>query len=804
MNLPVMLTSFIGREKETVDLLGLLKSSRLVTLTGMGGCGKTRLALRLAYEAKDNYADGVVWVELISVMDETLVPQFLAKALNISIQTENMLVDGLVEVLHDKQILIVLDNCEHLLKTCRSLTEKLLQVPGVRLLTTSREPLSVEGETVYLVSPLSLPPVESGDVEIQKYDAIRLFVERARAVVSAFTLTQENGDVIARICRRLDGIPLAIELASARVNVLSVEQINERLGDRFSLLTSSHTMDAHHRTLRIAIDWSYDLLTPQEQILLRRLAVFPSDCSIDSVEAICVFGEIREEQTLNLLASLVNRSLVISETLKHPQARYHMLESVREYAREKLNEAGEAKGLSQRHLEYFMQQAETIAPKMRGRDQKLWLDWAETEHDNFRAALKHALETKNIETGMHIANALIFFWNSHGYVFEGQRWLEQLLNEGNGNVSTVIRAKSATYAAMFANLVGDSFSAQKRGQEAVELCVFAGEDGEQFLPMALVALGVSARSNGDFLEALKQLTHAVEMNRELDHKTDLAFSLQIQALTAMDLEKYELAEASLQEGLKLAQEARDTIRVAHVSNYLGDLYRCRRKYHDALKWYEMSLSNFSQAQARRDVAGVMHNLAHTYWHLGEKDKAGKLFRESLSRQQALKNAQGIAECLTGFSAILLDRGLAAEAVCLLTAVAIHGRDAILQWPAERMEYNHYFKQARVKLSSTKFEEAQAEGRNLSLEQAQEFAFYFLDQSSPKGSETRKSPGGLTQRELEVVALIGSGKSNIEIAGELVLSKRTVESHVAHILTKLGFKNRPQIVRWAVENGLVSE
>jgi predicted ATPase len=386
--LPIALTSFVGREQETTGLLRSLESSRLITLTGPGGCGKTRLALWLAHKVEESYADGALWVELASVTDASLVPQVLAKALHLPVQAEHTLIDVLVEALQEKQILIVLDNCEHLLKACALLVRTLSQVPGVRLLITSREPLSVEGEALYPVSPLALPPLEAGQEDIWKYDAIRLFVERAQAVVPAFRLTQENQETVTRICRRLDGIPLAIELASARVNLFSIQQIDERLDNRFALLTSSQATEPHHRTLRTAIDWSYDLLSPQEQILFRRLAIFPSSCSIDAMEAVCAFEVLPREQILDLLASLVNKSLVMAGTLLVPQARYWMLESVRVYAKEKLNETGEAEILRNRHLAYFMEQAEIAAPNMRSGDQKRWLNWVETEHDNFRASWK--------------------------------------------------------------------------------------------------------------------------------------------------------------------------------------------------------------------------------------------------------------------------------------------------------------------------------------------------------------------------------------------------------------------------------
>jgi predicted ATPase/DNA-binding CsgD family transcriptional regulator/Tfp pilus assembly protein PilF len=797
--IPIPLTSFIGRERETAGLSGLMKTRRLITLTGAGGCGKTRLALWLADKAKDRYPDGVHWVDLASVMEMSLVVQAVARALVLPPPAGITLTDSMLDSLQGKRLLLVLDNCEHLLPACANLVERLLAVSGIHILATSREPFSVEGEALYPVAPLSLPPIDFTGLDLARFDAIRLFIERTQAVLPSFALSARNSQTIVSICRRLDGIPLAIELAASRVNLLSLGEIEARLDDRFSLLKTMHPTIAHHQTLRAAVEWSHDLLGVQEQILLRRVAVFSGTFSLEAAEAVCARSQIVPAQVLDLLASLVNKSLVIAETLLHSPARYRMLETIREFALEKLEATGETDAMRELHLAHFLRLAEAAVPKLRGSEQKAWLNRLELEHDNFRAALGWSLSGGVVEAGMRTANALAFFWNSHGYAYEGQSWLERFLDGSRDKVSTLVRAKSASSAGLLAGILGDAASARKRGQEAVELCQALGEAGKSILASALVGLASGNRGTGEFSKALDELQQAIQLNRELDDASGLAFTYQMLALTAMDLEDYALARESLRKGLELAQALKDTVRAAHITDYLGDLCRCEGKYREARQWYETSLATFKEAGASRDVAGVLHNLAHACFHLGEKDKAESLFRESLSLQKALHNRQGIAECITGFSAILLDRGVAAEAACLLTAVAIHGRDAVMQWPAERMEYNRSLARSSQMISAARFEQVQTEGRHLSLEQAEEFALDLLEKTQGYQKETGPDWGGLTARELEVAALIGAGKSNIEIADELVLSKRTVESHVAHIRSKLGFTNRSQIVRWAVEN-----
>ena len=356
-NLPIQLTSFVGREREIAGVKRLLLSSHLITLTGAGGCGKTRLAIQIANSMNETFADGVWMVDLAPLREPAFVPQIVAQTLGLRPAAEQPLLETLLSFVHSKKLLLILDNCEHLSEACAKLAQALLsQSPELRILATSRDPLDIAGETIYPISGLAWPAVnaalETNPQDILQFDAVRLFVERAGAISPNFALTSENAWSIVEICRRLDGLPLALELASARVNVLTVQEITARLKDRLALLTSGQHrgLEPRHYTLRASIDWSYALLPVEEQILLRRLAVFEAGCTLDIVETVCTGEGIAAEHTLDRISSLVNKSLVMADTIGHSQARYRLLETIREYVLEKLNEAGETARLSDFHL----------------------------------------------------------------------------------------------------------------------------------------------------------------------------------------------------------------------------------------------------------------------------------------------------------------------------------------------------------------------------------------------------------------------------------------------------------------------
>ena len=491
VNIPIMLTSFIGRKREIAEVKRLLAASRLVTLTGAAGCGKTRLTLRVATDVDIHYVHGVHWVELARLADARLVSQAVAQTVKVVEQPGRPLLDSLLDALQDKQLLLVLDNCEHLLKACAQLVETLVAVPGVSILATSREPLGITGEMLYPVSPMALPPGSLPANDLAEFDVMQLFVERARAILPHFALTSDNAAVIAGICQDLDGIPLAIELASARVNMLAVEQIAARLDDRLDLVAAATHVD-HHRTLRAAIDWSYDLLSPPEQVILMRLSVFTGGCSISTAEAVCAGDGIEREQVFELLSSLVNKSLVMAQTLEGSEARYRLLETIRQYVQEKLFASGEWDAAHDHYLDCFLLLVEEIAPKLREKYQQFWLNWLETENDNIRAALAWALKQQHIERGLRIAISLSGFWDARGYIQEGSSWYERLLHHADDTVPLAVRSNALTYSSFLAMFLGDAATATLRGREAVALCEAAGEEGKPLLAFALAGL-VSGR-----------------------------------------------------------------------------------------------------------------------------------------------------------------------------------------------------------------------------------------------------------------------------------------------------------------------
>jgi non-specific serine/threonine protein kinase len=802
-NIPTRRTSFIGRERELAEISRLLVASRLLTLTGAAGCGKTRLALRAAAEIDRQYADGVHWIELARLADSALVSHACARDLHVAEQPGRPTVDGLLDALQDKQLLLVLDNCEHVLSACAQLVETLLERTEIGILATSRELLGVTGEMLYPVAPMSLPPHTFSADDSGQFDAIQLFVERARAILPNFALTPDNAEVVASICHQLDGIPLAIELASARTNVLTVEQIAARLDDRFALLgAAAQVTHSHHVTLRAAIDWSHDLLSTPEQVMLRRLSVFAGGCTLAAAEAVCAGDGVEREQLLELLSSLVNKSLVVADTLQRGEARYALLETIRQYAQEKLIASSEWSATHDLHLHYFLQLIEGTEPKTRGQYQQLWLNWLEGEFDNIRASLNWSLESGHIEGGLRIVIALYQFWTIRDYVEEGLAWLERLLAQADEAMALAVRAKAVTCASLLAGFRGNRSAQIRYGQEAGALAEVVGEKDKLAFAWALAGQMWAARAAGDYQAAFTFAKQTVRLYRELGEKYDLAVSLYTTSFAAMTLGKFDEARAMLDEGLPLLREIANPYRLAMGLNFSGDLARCEQNYLHAQTAYEESVSLLREIDAVRDLASALQNLGHTCLHLGDVERAHALFRESIATQQAQRNTPGVAECLIGFAAMAGVCGLpGAGARLLAAAVAIGGERVATAWAATRMEYEHTLALVRARLTETEFEAEQAAGRALTLELAMEYA-QNLPLKAVAAQATRKKSDGLTLREHEVAVLIAQGKSNGEIADELVVSKRTVESHIANILSKLGFTNRAQIVRWAIETGLV--
>jgi predicted ATPase/DNA-binding CsgD family transcriptional regulator len=797
------LTSFVGRKKDIRDVRRLIDSSRSVTITGTAGCGKTRLAKRVVMEVKPEFAGGVFWIELAGLNQPEHILQTLARTLEIREGPGESLLDSLLAALQNRELMIVLDNCEHLVRACAQLSKAILMAPGVKILATSRESIGIPGEVRYPLPPLELPPVRASVQEMQGYDAIQLFIERARAILPGFDLTIENAGAVAKLSRTLDGIPLAIELASARLNVLAPEQIAGMLEEHFELpISGAHAVLSHHRSLRAAVDWSFDLLTPSEKSLFVRLSVFAGGCSLEAVETICEYDDIDQGQVLNLLSSLVDKSLVVAQTLLGSEARYSLLETIRQYAKEKMITLGEWSVIRDRHLNYFLHKAEEALPKLSGPYQVLWLNWLEGEYDNIRAALAWSIESGQFEKGLRITNAIYPFWTIRDYAREGLEWVEQLLANTDEKLSPVVHATALAYAAFLSGFRGNIQEQIRYGQEAGVLSWAVGESDKQALAWALTAEAFGRRAAGDYQAEFAINKRIILLQKELKNRYLLGIVLSTTSFTAMSLGEYEEAHAMLDQALPILRELGNPYRIAMALNFSGDLARCERDYQRAQAFYEESTALLRLLEAPRDLASLLQNLGHTCLHLGDIERASALFNESLDLQTAQRNIPGIAESLIGFAALAVSHGLPEAAARLLAAVEkIGGPQVTSTWAATRFEYEHNLTLIKEGLTRMEYEEAAAEGRKMAIDEAVNYAKDILEKAGA-AHKVRKRSYVLTVREREVAGLIGQGKSNDEIANDLMVSKRTIETHIANIRSKLGYDQRTQIVRWAIENGLV--
>jgi non-specific serine/threonine protein kinase len=523
-NLPAPLTSFIGREQEIADLAERAKTTRLLTLTGSGGVGKSRLALEVAGRLLGAFADGVWLVELAPLSDPALLPQTLANVFKLPEQPGRTHLDLLVGYLESKQVLLVLDNCEHLIEACAALVQALLQrCPELHVLATSREKLRVPGEVTHHVPSLTTPEGAMPPDDMLRYEAVRLFRERAITSQSMFEWSVSDAAAVASICTRLDGIPLAIELATARLNVFTAEQIAERLMDRFSLLvTGSRTALPRHQTLRAAIDWSYDLLTEREQQLLNRLSVFAAGFTAEAAEFVS-----RQPEALTLLSNLVDKSLVIAE-VKGKTMRYRLLETIRQYARDRSLERSDVEEARDQHLRYFLQLAEQAEPELRRTDQIIWLDRLETELDNIRAALAWSLESeRHVEAGLRLASALLWLWHIHSRWREGSHWLERELSaevctpgaKPHSEARSLARAQ-ALNAAVF--LIDNYAKRVALAEEALALSRKLGDAGKRSMAFALWNLADLAHEQQDYSRARVLLEESLALYREAGDQFGMA------------------------------------------------------------------------------------------------------------------------------------------------------------------------------------------------------------------------------------------------------------------------------------------
>ncbi len=742
-NLPLQPTALIGREAELEAVHSLVRSSaaRLITFTGPGGVGKTRLALQAAADMLDDYEHGVYFVELSTTSDPNLVISTVAQSLGVRETGGQQLLESLKAYLKEKQILLLLDNFEHVVTAAPLIADLLSVAPRLTVLVTSREVLNLRGEREFPVPPLALPDREHLPLfnEMLGYAAVRLFVASAQAVRASFALTDENAHAVVEICHRLDGLPLAIELAASQIRLLSPQMMLSRMGPGTDLLTRG-TRDAPERqqTLRNVIDWSYNLLNDGEQVLLRRLSVFAGGCTVAAAEAICGARTLEIEPGINGrsdnvgyvprpvhladvldgILSLMGKSLLRQVEAEDTDPGFRMLQTIREYAEDRLAESGEAEAVRRKHANYYLALAEQSEPNLQGPEQKVWLDRLEAAHDNFRAALTWSKDT-DPETALRVGGALYQFWYVRGYLTEGRRWLEAM-----------IKSDSALPAAMIAKARYGVISLaidQSDFDHALALLddnlAFYRESGDKIgIANALNTKGVLASYTGDYEEAKAAFSEGLRLRRELDLKHDIAGSLNNLAHIALLQDDYLPAQSLLEESLSLFRETGNKRSASIALNNLGHVARNLGDYETARSRFKESLAIKEELGDKVGMASSLSGLGEVARKEGNHLEARAFYVKSLELCSLTGDKQMAAACLTGLADIARQEARPSEAARLLGWVEemLDATGATLN-VISRTEYTKVIESTKAQLDAHSWEKAISEGRKLGLEQAIAYA-----------------------------------------------------------------------------------
>ena len=730
-NLPVQLTSFIGREKEIADLKRLLKEERLVTLTGPGGTGKTRLSLQAAAELLGGFSDGVWLVELAPLAHPELIPGAILSALKLRDEPSQPPLDLLLEVLQARKLLLILDNCEHLIEACAQAAERLLRAcPGVHILASSREALNITGERIFPLAALSLPDAkhlgQAGD--LMAYESVRLFSERAAAVRPGFGLNAPNTPAVVQICRRLDGIPLALELAAARMKALTVEQIAARLDDRFRLLTGgSRTALPRQQTLRALIDWSYELLSDFEQALLRRLAVFAGGFSLQAAEAVAGYAPLQPDDILDLLSQLADKSLLTPEE-QGGETRYRMLETIQQYGNEKLFAFQELVELRQRHLDYFLELAETVEVKSRGAEAKIWLDRFELEIDNLRRCQTWVLENCKIETGLRLAGAMPRFWHVRPRLREGLEWLEKMLalEVAEAPLSpspSYLAAKGRAYTetAFFLGvcwLRGFPVEVQRMGVLArTGQAIFEALGDQHGKGVALRTIAIAETYQGNLAAAQRQAEESLALLKAAGDLYQTAEVLNnILGIIAVLSGDPATANELNQEALALRLEIGDQDGAAYALLLLGITALYYGSPAEAAAYLEQALSLARQVDNQAMVCTALSKLGAAVLCQGDDQLAEQYLLEGLGLYYTLRERGGSAICLNELGGLAAARKQWQRAARLLGAASVQtvGLLPLLVGPGAN---ERYAAEARANMDEDAFAAAWAAGQAMTMDQA---------------------------------------------------------------------------------------
>jgi predicted ATPase/class 3 adenylate cyclase/Tfp pilus assembly protein PilF len=724
-NLPQQVTSFVGRRKEVAETEAMLGNSRMLTFTGPGGSGKTRLCLQVAADLLDQFADGAWLVELAPLTEPNLVPQTVATALGVKEVQGKSITQALIEHLERRHLLLILDNCEHLIDACAKIADALMRhCPQVKILASSREALGIAGEHTYRVPSLTLPDRKAAQTPqmLSTYESVQLFIDRALLVRADFVVTNKNAPALASLCSHLDGIPFAIELAAARVRSLSLEEIESKLDQRFRLLTGgSRTALPRQQTLRSLIDWSYDLLKEPEQLLLQRLSVFAGRWTLDAAEKICAGDGVEDWEVLDLLTSLSDKSLVVAEQADE-LSRYALLETMRQYAREKLAKGADVDTVRRRHLDYFLALAEAAEPKLMSAEQVAWLQRLENEHDNLRAALDATLVDESAEAGLRLCGALQRFWWIRGHFSEGREWCRRALAKVGAAEPTAARAKVLSGAGVLAYFQCDYPDARARHNEA--LTIRRQLSDRRGTAISLTNLGNVTYQEGDFASARSLFDEALAIMRELGDRPGIAALLNNLGDVAINQGDYATAQGLLEECLAITRElGGDGAIIAGSLSNLGDVATHRGDFPAAQKLFEESLAIRRELGDRSGIAYSLGSLANLAGDQGEPSSARPLFEEALAILRELGDSRGIASLLEGLSAVSAAEGDLLRAARVWSAAEkLRAKIGSPMAPNERPRYERNVATARKALADDgAFEKAWREGGALTLEQAVEIA-----------------------------------------------------------------------------------
>jgi predicted ATPase/class 3 adenylate cyclase/DNA-binding CsgD family transcriptional regulator len=858
-NLPVQLTPLIGRGQEVAAVQQLLQREdvRLVTLTGPGGTGKTRLGLQVAAELCDLFPDGVYFVNLAPLSDPAFVVLTIAQTLGIREVVGQPLLEHLKGELQQKQLLLMLDNFEQVVSTASQVTDLLAACPRLKVLVTSREVLRVRAEHEFAVPPLALPdPKHLPELaELSHYAAVALFLQRAQAMKSDFQVTAANARAIAEICVRLDGLPLALELAAARVKLFPPQALLARLDQRLAVLTSgARDAPLRHQSLRNMLAWSYDLLHTEEQRLFRRIAVFVGGCMLEGVEAVCAALDGEAAGVVDGVSSLIDKSLLQHTEQESQEPRLVMLETIREYALEALATSGEMEDTRRAHAAYYLRLAEEAEPELGGPLQTEWFKRLEREHGNLRAALQWLLEQAedegtrpSREMALRLAGTLWRFWVVRGYLSEGRHFLESALTRSK-EVTASVRAKALYAAGILATLQNDNVQAEAWGTESLALYVELGNKSR--IPLSLYLLGLVAWKRGNLAAARSFLAEDLAISRELGHKGNIAWALSLLGRVVTEQGEYMKAHSSLEESLILFRESGDKRGIVNALFYLIRVNFFQGDAATARELAEERLTRSRELGYKEGIATSLWLLGQVALSQGEIAAAHRLSEESLVLFREMENRQGTALSLSLLGKVEANQGdivaartLIQESLAIARTVDDHwwiapflenlasviATDRDLQWaarlwgvaealreamgtpipPVYRADYDRSVAAARAQLGEKAFSAAWAEGRKMTPEQALAAQGKAMEPTTmparPESAPPMKSPtfpAGLTAREVEVLRLLAMGLTDAQIAEQLVLSLHTVHAHLRTIYSKLGVTSRSAATRYAFEHQLV--